>query len=79
MRLFTALMLSRLLPGYDRLDDLKRKFQRSLHDAEDPFSDSFGRKGGYRRITEIPRNLDEDGYERFRKDVPHDQYPADDT
>jgi len=31
MRLFTALMLSILLPEYDRLDDLKRKFQRSLH------------------------------------------------
>lgn len=46
MRLFTAQMRSLLLPGYDRLDDLKRKFQRSLHDAEDPFSDCFGRKGG---------------------------------
>jgi hypothetical protein len=78
MRLLTALMLSLLLPGSDRLDDLKRKFQRSLHDAEDPFSDCFGRKMGYRRITEIPRNLEEDGYESFHKDVPHDQYPADD-
>jgi hypothetical protein len=47
MRLFTALMLFSLLPGNDRLDDLKRKFQRSLHEAEGtPLSDRFGRKGG---------------------------------
>jgi hypothetical protein len=71
-------MVSLLHPGYDRLDDLKRKFQRSVHDVEDPSPIALG-EGGGRRITEIPRNRDGDGYERFRKDVPHDQYPADDT
>jgi len=39
-------MLSRLFPGDDRLDDLKRKVRHSFHDAEDPFSDCFGRRGG---------------------------------
>ena len=71
-------MLFPLLPGNDRSDDLKRKFQHSLHDAEDPALRSLWEKGGYRRITEIPRNIDGDGYESSRKDVPYERCLADD-